>query len=141
MLRAAERLATAIVSVDRRSFPLDSAKVRPIGHGIDVNEFSCADRDSRTGLRAIVLGRYSPAKGIDTILRAVRQTEGVEVELHGAALNTLEESALMADRLAARSHEHQHGHAATRFERRAEDARQQARIIRQVLTEGTTEAV
>jgi hypothetical protein len=44
-------------------------------------------------------------------------------------------------RLAARSHEHQHGHAATRFERRAEDARQQARIIRQVLTEGTTEAV
>ena len=58
-----------------------------------------------------------------------------------AALNTLEESALMADRLAARSHEHQHGHAAARFERRAEDARQQARIIRQVLTEGTTEAV
>jgi two-component system chemotaxis response regulator CheB len=58
-----------------------------------------------------------------------------------AALNTLEESALMADRLAARSHEHRHGHAAARFERRAEDARQQARIIRQVLTEGTTEAV
>jgi two-component system, chemotaxis family, protein-glutamate methylesterase/glutaminase len=58
-----------------------------------------------------------------------------------AALNTLEESALMADRLAARSHQHQHGHAAARFERRAEDARQQARIIRQVLTEGTTEAV
>jgi chemotaxis response regulator CheB len=53
----------------------------------------------------------------------------------------LEESALMADRLAARSHQHQHGHAAARFERRAEDARQQARIIRQVLTEGTTEAV
>jgi glycosyltransferase involved in cell wall biosynthesis len=91
-LRVAEKLATAIVSVDRRSFPLESAKVRPIGHGIDVNEFSCADRNSRTGLRAIVLGRYSPAKGIDTILRAVRQTEGVEVELHGAALNTLEQN-------------------------------------------------
>jgi len=90
-LRIAEKLATAIASVDRRSFPLESAKVRPIGHGIDVNEFACADRDSRAGLRAIVLGRYSPAKGIDTILRAVRQTEGVEVELHGAALNTLEQ--------------------------------------------------
>jgi glycosyltransferase involved in cell wall biosynthesis len=90
-LRVAEKLATAIASVDRRSFPLESAKVRPIGHGIDVNEFACADRDSRTGLRAIVLGRYSPAKGIDTILRAVRETEGVEVELHGAALNTLEQ--------------------------------------------------
>jgi two-component system, chemotaxis family, protein-glutamate methylesterase/glutaminase len=58
-----------------------------------------------------------------------------------AALNTLEESALMADRLAARSHEHQHGHASARFERRAEEARQQAKVIRQVLTEGTSEAV
>jgi glycosyltransferase involved in cell wall biosynthesis len=89
-LRAAERLATAIVSVDRRSFPLESAKVRPIGHGIDVSEFSCSDRDGHAGVRALVLGRYSPAKGIDTILRAVREVDGVEIELHGAALNALE---------------------------------------------------
>jgi glycosyltransferase involved in cell wall biosynthesis len=89
-LRAAERLATAIVSVDRRSFPLDSAKVRAIGHGIDVGEFTCADRGGRDGVRALVLGRYSPAKGIETILRAVRQVDGIEVELHGAALNDLE---------------------------------------------------
>jgi glycosyltransferase involved in cell wall biosynthesis len=89
-LRAAERLATAIVSVDRRSFPLESAKVRPIGHGIDVSEFSCVERDGHDGVRALVLGRYSPAKGIGTILRAVREVEGVDVELHGAALNALE---------------------------------------------------
>jgi glycosyltransferase involved in cell wall biosynthesis len=90
-LRVAARLATAIVSVDRRSFPLDSAKVRPIGHGIDVTEFTCADRSGRNGMRALVLGRYSPAKGIDTILRAVKLVDGVEVELHGAALNELEQ--------------------------------------------------
>ena len=89
-LRVAERLATAIVSVDRRSFPLDSSKVRPIGHGIDVDEFTCADRSGHTGVRALVLGRYSPAKGIETILRAVRGVEGVEIELHGVALNELE---------------------------------------------------
>ncbi|OLD99985.1 MAG: hypothetical protein AUG91_05415 [Actinobacteria bacterium 13_1_20CM_4_69_9] len=89
-LRAAERLATAIVSVDARSFPLDSAKVRPIGHGIDVSEFACTERAARPGLRALVLGRYSPAKGIETILRAAREVEGVQVELHGAALNELE---------------------------------------------------
>ncbi len=89
-LRVAERLATAIVSVDRRSFPLGSAKVRPIGHGIDVSEFNCSDRGGRNGLRTLVLGRYSPAKGIETILRAVRQVDGVEVELHGAALSSLE---------------------------------------------------
>src|SRR5256714_15333403 len=89
-LRAAERLATAVVSVDRRSFPLESAKVRPIGHGIDVNEFNCADRSGHTGVRALVLGRYSPAKGIETILRAVREVDGVEVEVHGATLNELD---------------------------------------------------
>ena len=86
-LRAAERLATAVVSVDRRSFPLESAKVRPIGHGIDVTEFDCSERPARDGLRALVLGRYSPAKGLATILRAVQQADGVELELHGAALN------------------------------------------------------
>jgi glycosyltransferase involved in cell wall biosynthesis len=90
MLRVAERLATAIVSVDRRSFPFDSPKVRPIGHGIDVNEFACTDRSGRTGLQVLVLGRYSPAKGIETILRAVRQVERAEVQLHGVALNELE---------------------------------------------------
>ena len=89
-LRAAAQLATAIVTVDRRSFPLESAKVRPIGHGIDVSEFNCADRNAHDGVRALVLGRYSPAKGIETILRAVREVDGVEVELHGAALNELE---------------------------------------------------
>jgi glycosyltransferase involved in cell wall biosynthesis len=89
-LRVAERLATAIVSVDRRSFPLESAKVRPIGHGIDVNEFDCVEPQSHPHVRALVLGRYSPAKGIETILRAAREVDGVEVELRGAALNELE---------------------------------------------------
>ena len=89
-LSAATRLATAIVSVDRRSFPLASRKVQPIGHGIDVSEFTCTDRTGRSGLRALVLGRYSPAKGIETILRAVQQIEGAEVQLHGVALNDLE---------------------------------------------------
>jgi glycosyltransferase involved in cell wall biosynthesis len=87
-LRTAERLATRVVSVDRRSFPLDSAKVRPIGHGIDVKEFACVDRGDRAGpLRVLVLGRYSPAKGIATILDAVRRLDGVEIELHGSAVS------------------------------------------------------
>jgi glycosyltransferase involved in cell wall biosynthesis len=90
LLRVAEKLATGIVSVDRRSFPLASPKVRPIGHGIDVSEFACTERREGTGLRALVLGRYSPAKGIEAILRAAKQVEGVEVELHGVALNDLE---------------------------------------------------
>src|SRR5258706_6250633 len=39
VVRAAEKLSTAVISVDRRSFPVDSRKVRAIGHGIDVAEF------------------------------------------------------------------------------------------------------
>lgn len=90
VLRVAERLSTAVVSVDRRSFPLESAKVRPIGHGIDVDEFPCTEPTGGEGLRALVLGRYSPAKGIETILRAAQEVDGVDVRLHGVALNELE---------------------------------------------------
>jgi glycosyltransferase involved in cell wall biosynthesis len=89
-LRVAERLATAVVSVDRRSFPLDSAKVRPIGHGIDVHEFSCVERATHDGVHALILGRYSPAKGLPTVLEAVGEVDGVTVEIHGAALSPLE---------------------------------------------------
>jgi glycosyltransferase involved in cell wall biosynthesis len=90
-LRAAEKLATAVISVDRRSFPVESPKVRPIGHGIDVSEFPCTDRSGRSSaVRAVVLGRYSPAKGLETILRAAQQVDGVELDVHGAALSELE---------------------------------------------------
>jgi glycosyltransferase involved in cell wall biosynthesis len=91
-LRAAERLATAVVTVDRRSFPLDSAKVRPIGHGIDVSEFACNEHATGDGVRVLVLGRYSPAKGLPTIFEAMRNVEGATVEVHGAALSELERS-------------------------------------------------
>jgi len=83
VVRAAEKLSSAVISVDRRSFPLESKKVRAIGHGIDVAEFPCADPPppSET-LRALVLGRYSPAKGLDTIVRAAALA-GVRVEMYG----------------------------------------------------------
>jgi glycosyltransferase involved in cell wall biosynthesis len=90
LLRLAERLATAVVSVDRRSFPLESAKVRAIGHGIDVSEFPCVPARERRPFRVLVLGRYSPAKGLTTIFDAVRMVDGVELDVHGAALSELE---------------------------------------------------
>jgi len=93
-LRAAARAATAIASVDTRSFPLDSPKVQAIGHGIDLDEFPCRARDSRDGLHLLALGRYSPAKGLDTVLRALRRAvdRGLDVQLsaHGPTLSDLE---------------------------------------------------
>jgi glycosyltransferase involved in cell wall biosynthesis len=85
VVRVAEKLATDIVSVDRRSFPLPSPKVRALGHGIDVAEFECSDVPAGDGpLRALVLGRYSPAKGLEVILRGAALAGGVRVELHGS---------------------------------------------------------
>lgn len=93
-LRLAARLVNAIVSVDRRSFPLDSPKVRAIGHGIDVAEFECVSRDLHDGLTALALGRYSEAKGLGVVLRALRLAldRGLDVRLeaHGPALNDAE---------------------------------------------------
>jgi hypothetical protein len=43
--------------------------------------------------------------------------------------------------LANRSREHGHDHAMRRFERRAEEARRQAKVIRRVLTCDAPEAV
>ena len=42
LLELAERASTAVTSVDERSFPFPSPKLRAIGHGIDLEEFPCS---------------------------------------------------------------------------------------------------
>ena len=83
LLALAERLSTAVVSVDERSFPLPSAKLRAIGHGIDVAQFPCSERPPSPPVRLLALGRYSPAKGLDHVLRAVAASPEAELLVHG----------------------------------------------------------
>ncbi len=64
------------------------------------------------------------------------KSEELESALY-MALNNLEESAEMSDRLAARSRHLGHMHATARFEGRAREARQHAATIRDVLTQDT----
>jgi glycosyltransferase involved in cell wall biosynthesis len=89
LLRAAERVATAVVSVDERSFPLPSSKLRAIGHGIDLSEFGCTEPSlARNGLRLLALGRYSPAKGLDVVLRALAVAgDAARLDVRGPALS------------------------------------------------------
>lgn len=101
VLRAATRLADVVLSVDRRSFPLASPKVRGIGHAIDVNAF--APRQTRmpgARLRLLALGRTARWKGYDTMLAALEQAVAagvdVELEIRGPQL-TADERAHLAE--------------------------------------------
>jgi glycosyltransferase involved in cell wall biosynthesis len=96
-LRAATTLADAVLSVDRRSFPLDSPKVRGIGHAVDVERFTpVTTRASGGRLRLLALGRTARWKGYDTMLTALERVLSerldVELELRGPQL-TLDERA------------------------------------------------
>jgi glycosyltransferase involved in cell wall biosynthesis len=82
-LRLAERVATAVATVDRSSFPFASSKVHAIGHGIDLAEFPCRPQPEHRTLHALALGRTSPAKALESVLAGVRlaREQGTDVEL------------------------------------------------------------
>jgi glycosyltransferase involved in cell wall biosynthesis len=86
LLHLAERLSTAVITVEQRSFPFASRKVVAIGHGIDLSGFSCIERRHRDPMHLAVLGRTSPAKGLEVIVRGVAEVPGVHLELVGPSL-------------------------------------------------------
>jgi glycosyltransferase involved in cell wall biosynthesis len=86
LLKTAERLSTNVLSVDERTFPLRSRKLVAIGHGIDVSGLTCVERPDRQPLTLLALGRTSPAKGLETIVRAVQQVEEVALRVHGPSI-------------------------------------------------------
>jgi len=98
VVRTSERVVDNVVTVDRNSFPFPSSrKLVATGQAIDVARFGHVDRSGRSApLRVAVVGRYSPAKGLATIVRAVRIAldRGVDLRLdvYGPAL-TAEERA------------------------------------------------
>jgi glycosyltransferase involved in cell wall biosynthesis len=91
LLRVAAAFSTRVISVDRRSFPIESKKVVPIGHGIDYSSLPCRERGESPELRAVVLGRTSPAKGIGTILRAVALVPDCRLDVYGTSNSPEEE--------------------------------------------------
>jgi glycosyltransferase involved in cell wall biosynthesis len=86
LLATAERLSNTVLSVDARTFPLSSKKVVAIGHGIDLADFPCVERTPREELTLLALGRTSPAKGLETIIRAVAIVPGVRLLVIGPSL-------------------------------------------------------
>ncbi len=85
LLRAATAVSTRVLSVDRRSFAIETDKLVPIGHGIDYAALPCREREAGPELRAVVLGRTSPAKGIEVVLRAAALVPEVRLDIYGTS--------------------------------------------------------
>jgi glycosyltransferase involved in cell wall biosynthesis len=87
LLRLAERLCQVVLSVDARSFPLPSRKVRGIGHAIDVELFSSGPaHEAGARLRLLALGRTARWKGYETMLAALERGVDAELEIRGPQL-------------------------------------------------------
>ncbi len=83
-LKLTDRLATVVCTVDRASYPLESDKVRPIGHAIDVDAFRPRDHaPDGAGLSLLALGKTDPWKGFPLLLDAVERLvdQGIETRL------------------------------------------------------------
>ena len=91
-LRLATRLCDVALSVQTRSFPLDSPKVRGIGHAIDLSRFEArAVAPEIDGpLRVLTLGRTEPRKQLGKLLDAVERGADLRVELRGPQINEAE---------------------------------------------------
>jgi glycosyltransferase involved in cell wall biosynthesis len=85
-LQTAERVVDRLLTVDVRTVPLRSAKVRAIGHGIDVAAFPCVPERRPPLRRLLGLGRYAPVKGWETAVRALAQLPDATLALHGPLL-------------------------------------------------------
>ncbi len=90
LLQLAERLSTDVITVEQRSFPLRSSKVTAIGHGIDLTGFRCIARPPAATPSLLSLGRTSPAKGLETVIRAVARVSDTQFSQIGPSLTAEE---------------------------------------------------
>jgi glycosyltransferase involved in cell wall biosynthesis len=96
-LRLATGLADRVLSVDRASFPLETPKLRGIGHAIDVARFDSGAPRSHDGPAALLaVGRTARWKGLATLLDALTlaRAEGVDatLDIRGPSLTPEEEA-------------------------------------------------
>ncbi len=82
-LRAATSAVDLVFSVGRSSFPLQTPKLREIGHAIDVERFAAIPLLHHDGpMRLLALGRTARWKGLATLLDAISVATGRGVDVH-----------------------------------------------------------
>jgi glycosyltransferase involved in cell wall biosynthesis len=82
-LRVAERLADAVITASPGSYPHDARKLHAIGHAIDTSAFvpTPLRREQGTPLRLLALGRTSPVKGYEGLIRGVAAARRADVDV------------------------------------------------------------
>jgi len=120
---------------------LDPSVIDAGRHPGELSGFTCPECSGPLyGIQDGILERFRCRVGHAYTAEGVLEgnTDALEEALY-AALNSLEETAEVADRLAARARHGGHAHAAGRFEARARRAREQTTAVRRVLTDGSAQ--
>ena len=95
-LRVAEGLSDVVLTAFPGSYPRPGPKIEPIGHSIDTDVFEWSAPPAREPgtVRLLALGRTSPVKGYDVMIRALATARraGVHAELRivGPSVTALE---------------------------------------------------
>ena len=131
------------MDLEAKTAGLDPTVLERGRHPGELSGFTCPECSGPLyGIRDGTLDRFRCRVGHAYTAEGVLEgkTDALEEALY-AALNTLEEAAEVADRLAARARRSGHARAAERFERRARRAREQTTTVRRVLTDGAAQDV
>jgi glycosyltransferase involved in cell wall biosynthesis len=89
-LKLLEKMADKIVTPSQKSFRLKSKKVIITGHGIDINKFKKTDTPSSDKFKIITVGRISPTKDLETLIKAIdiivndHRQKDISVEIIGS---------------------------------------------------------
>jgi len=81
-LRVAAVFADVIFTASKESFRLKSSKVKIVGHGIEVENFSSTEPGNQN--RAVTVGRISRSKNLEILLDAVALVPEISLDIYGA---------------------------------------------------------
>lgn len=84
-MKLMEKLADVVLSASKESFRLPSKKLIVTGHGIDTELFKPGQKQQNDKLKIISVGRISPTKDYESMIKAVWHIGDVELSIIGDA--------------------------------------------------------
>lgn len=92
-LKIAEKLCYKIVTAAKESLNIKSPKIVELGHGINIDKFKTKRNWSGNKLRVLSVGRISPIKNYETLIKAMvifKNTKHLKVEIIGRPVMPLD---------------------------------------------------